>query len=527
MQSNEGADPALADSAEDSVFSARAVHARWRLVALITLAALIGGLAVVIPREPQYSATAKLAITALPQYEGTFLGTSLIRDSGNTSATGGTTAAVLETQKIAGKAAKRLGHGWTAASVLEAVSIEPVPQSTVLDVNAVASDPDTAARVANTFVDAALSERRETLDRELDQRLALLNARLRKLAGDDYGERGELSGRIRNTELVRKSGNDPTLARAEVAIPPASESGASPFLLLFGAVVGGMMVGIAAALLTQRFSRRLGDEEAFSDIYPLPVLARVPRLPRRLGRKPEASLADLPQGARTAFRALAVQLERSEPSERTIAVTSAAPGDGRTTVAVGLGLALADAGHAVIVLDFDSSAEHASDGSGPVTAASDGAVDPPEAGELHVFFAPTMPDDVKGIEPLLVTIEEAQAIADYVVIETPPVTTDSDAVRLARAAGQIVLVGRRGRTRRNAFKELRGIFGRTGLRPVGLVLIRRGQLHYSQASTYEPTAARPVRARSRRARPVAARGSATKRTKRQAASTEAVSSAGQ
>lgn len=111
----------------------------------------------------------------------------------------------------------------------------------------------------------------------------------------------------------------------------------------------GLVLGLVLAAVVIARGRGLRDGSEAQRISGLPLIAHV--LP------PGKSDAER-RRADEAFRMLRAALalgsdEAGDPGLRVVAVTSAAPGEGKTTVAAGLGRALARAGRPVIVVEAD------------------------------------------------------------------------------------------------------------------------------------------------------------------------------
>lgn len=110
----------------------------------------------------------------------------------------------------------------------------------------------------------------------------------------------------------------------------------------------GAVVGAIAALLVLRRRRRVRDGADAQRLTGLPLVAHVP--------PPGSSESDR-RRQEEAFRMLraALQLAADPAAEggRTVAVTSSAPGEGKTTIAAGLARALARAGRPVIAVEAD------------------------------------------------------------------------------------------------------------------------------------------------------------------------------
>lgn len=118
------------------------------------------------------------------------------------------------------------------------------------------------------------------------------------------------------------------------------------------ALVFGLFAGLAIAFLLEASDRRLRSPRDIPDRLKLPILGRVPRsaTPDRL-----PSVTD-PSGALAeAYRILRMNVEFASESHnvRSILMTSAVAGEGKSTTAANLAVTLARAGRNVVLVDAD------------------------------------------------------------------------------------------------------------------------------------------------------------------------------
>lgn len=478
----------------------RALKARWPLVLVVTATALVASYLVLDRKSLDYQATAQVLITPLPQYDETFFGLDLVRDSGDPERTAQTASALLASPETAAAVARRLGNGLTTEEVTRAVVVEAQGESNVLGVSATAKDPELAASMANAFARLSASARRVTLQRQLGARIDQLRDRRDGLDTDDRESRlgGDLAEQINELEAIRGAKTDPTLTIAQLATVPSAPQGAAPWLVMLLAGVAGLVLGTVAAVVVGFFNRRLRGEDEVLALYPLPVLTRVPPLPWRLRSAQLKSPLAMPSGAREAFRTLRAQLERGAGARRAVMLASASAGDGKTTAAANLAVAFADAGHSVIAVDFDLRKPELAKRLGIVaergfasllTAGAelpDLLVDAPGVPGLRVL--PAVEGDAAFLEALIRRMPEvlarAQDLADYVVIDTAPLGEVGDALRVAAQIDEIILVARPGHTDRGNLEQVRDLLERADARPVGLLITGQALRASSTQYTY-------------------------------------------
>ena len=250
------------------------------------------------------------------------------------------------------------------------------------------------------------------------------------------------------------------------------------------ALLAGLVIGVGAAAAIEYLNRRVRDEDELLSAYPLPVLARVPELPR--GSRQIASPELLPPSVREAFRTLQVQLPPAPLSGgRAIMFTSPSPGDGKTSSAINFALVLVAAKHSVILLDFDLRRPDVGRMLGVHAEfmdlfRTDGELDnvlaePRTAPGLRVIGSTPQADVMPLLEAVSRDLPEllraARELADYVIVDTPPLGRVSDALRAAMTVDDVVLVTRPGNTDRTDLQHTRELLDRMGHTPTGLLVV--------------------------------------------------------
>ena len=173
-----------------------------------------------------------------------------------------------------------------------------------------------------------------------------------------------------------------------------------------------------------------------------------------------------------------------EKSLKKLVVTGSMPGEGKTTTAAGLAIALSQAGQRVILVDTDLRRPtlhklfQVSNSYGITGLLLSRSEDPKQALMAtpyeNLMLLPSGPVPANPADLLMSPnwqhlTDKLSEIANYVIFDTPPVLSVSDASILAGRADGTILVAEAGRTRRNAVRESLSNLGRTNSHVVGLV----------------------------------------------------------
>ncbi len=368
---------------------------RRKLVILLTIVvALALGFAFIKVATPVYESTAQVLLSAA---QGSSDSTASKAASGSGASTGGGSAtpevasqvAIMESRSVSDEAKKALN-----VSDLS-ITIAPVANSNVVGFTASASTAKQAARIAQTYADTyvtmhrtqvaadlkattdALTAQITTLEGQLaplDQQLNDLNTRIEAttvatsrapLAAqrDQIAQqrqtldtrRGDLQQRLDRIQLdstVTKNGGVEIVSNAAVPSEPSSPQKARDLAL---ALALGVMGGIAAAFIRDHFDDRIKSDEDLQDGNDRPVLGYVPAV-RDWDRTDPSLVAtqqvtQSPAGDAYARLATVMELKSGVAKLQVIQVTSAHPGDGKTTTVANLGVAFARTGRNIVLVD--------------------------------------------------------------------------------------------------------------------------------------------------------------------------------
>jgi capsular exopolysaccharide synthesis family protein len=456
----------------------RAVRRHPLLVAIVVLVTIAAAAVWTQTRSLEYEATAQILVT--PQTDDVATsGLPILSESVDPTRTLQTAATILTSPRALALAAKQLGDGWTVDRLRNSLAVEPQGNSNIVAVTGTAPSAAAAARIANAYAAAALSARESTLRAQVEQKLTGIETRQQAITDPASPTAATLADKASTLQAIAE-GQDPNFSMLQTAEPPASATGTSSVLIVILAAFVGIVLGVAAALAVEQLSRRVRDEEELTELAPLPVLARVP-----IDRRHQDWSITPPAGAIEALRALQIQLESRGRGSRAVVVTSASEGDGKTTTAIALANTLVSAGRRVVLLDFDLRKSEVGERLGVRSDLlhmlrndndlEDVLVNPDGMRSLSVLSAPPVGDAGALFQAysrrLPELIEQARALADFVIIDTPPLGRVADALRLTAKADDLLLVARPGHTDRRELKLAQEMLGHLGIIPTGLVLV--------------------------------------------------------
>jgi capsular exopolysaccharide synthesis family protein len=189
------------------------------------------------------------------------------------------------------------------------------------------------------------------------------------------------------------------------------------------------------------------------------------------------------------------------PGEKvTLAVTSAASGDGKSLISANLALSFAEAGLRTVLIDGDTrrGALHRMHGlkvTGGLTEYLAGIIDvmeavrPTEHPNLSLVSCgarhPRSPELLTGVR-LKQLVERLRDVFDVVIFDTPPLSAGIDGYAISAAAGRVLMVLRMGQTERRLAAAKLATLDRLPVDIVGAVLNavpHTGEFRYYAYST--------------------------------------------
>lgn len=322
-----------------------------------------------------------------------------------------------------------------------------------------------------------------------------------------------------NDLRIRENARRSTARIIERATPPIDPVRPRKAVNLAVALLAGIFLGFCLAFLQEYLDDRITSPDEADRLVRLPVLGHIPLMAGDSHRL----MSELPTHSPIAesYRALrtSISFASIDAPLRTILVTSAHKGEGKSTTSINLAIAMAMEGRQVILVDADMrrpslhraldlpSAPGLTDvllGNKPVSE----ALKKTEVEGLRVLTSgpiPPNPAELLNSGPMTSLIAELKEMADIVIFDTPPCLPVTDAQVLAAKVEGVLLVAEIGEAKKAEVKHAKELFDRAHARTVGMIFNKiseaSGSYYYyyyyrRQGYGYEPEEAE-AKARAR------------------------------
>lgn len=269
---------------------------------------------------------------------------------------------------------------------------------------------------------------------------------------------------------------EPATSREVVSSAGGVDAPQSRTIRLLIAAAIGLVLGIALALLLERFDTKIRTKESAETSFKLPVLVEIPAIPRRRLRRGALVAENFPRAQETnAFRLLAATLMLGRREDhirgtdgngagvpRAILVTSSGPAEGKSMIVANLAATLAEVGKRVVVLccafrdptlqrtfgieQGPGLAEALEGEGGPDLEALLQETNLDRVRVLPTGHLPSRTAGLFGSRRMRHVIERARSLADVVLIDTAPVLAASDWTPILREVDAALVIARAGKT---------------------------------------------------------------------------------
>ncbi len=441
---------------------------RWLVIGVVTIVTI--ATYVYYDRQADVFRSTSTIFVQSSELEQSLLGVLALSGNERTTAN---QARLLTTEGVAREVAKEIGYPGEPRALLGAVSTEASGDVDFITITAIGDTPQSAADIANGFATAFITLRSREARGKVQRALTNAREELSRIPASTSNEdaRDAAQSQIRRLQigLSLPSGSAEV---AERAVPSGTPFEPEPTRNAVFAFVLGLLFAIAAALGLERLDRRVRDVEELESIFELPLVAMLPSVDATA--EFDGDEAVVPFRLREACRSLRlnVDLGSAVRGARTLLVSSALSGEGKSTVVRSLAITYAEAGRRVVVIEGDlrrpsmHECFRISQGLGLTDVLADEvSLDQcqqqvgvhSDGGSLTVLTAgplPANPPAVLGGDQFRDVLAQLAERFDVVIIDTPPLLLVSDALPLLNQVDGVLLVARLSSTTRDAARKL-------------------------------------------------------------------------
>lgn len=496
-------------------------HRKWWIivtVVLVTAAALAYSMFL---QQKLYQAVSQVVIKEQPAAASTLAQDLLEELSTQPERSVQTQVELIRSKALAERVVSAMQLEASPEELMGKVAVEPLGKTNIISIKVTDGNPvearDLAIEYARQYQEWRIEESAKGLrsaasemmdkSREAEDDVRELSRQLgEKLGKQDISEEDKLklqnavSKYLESEQELRKltvaeelvSGQYEILLDEEVPGEPVSPRPARNGLLAFFTSV---LLGLGLAFLVDYLDDTVETREEAERLVEAPILGEIPREGEgKEDRRSVIVMVSSPKSSTAeAFRSLRTNIQyiNYEQDLKLLMFTSAGPEAGKSFTVANLGVALAEAGHRVIVICADMRKPnlhtffHLDNKAGLSNvligkATMEECLRSSGMANLKVLTSgplPPNPSELLGSRRMNEVLEKARKMADVVLLDTPPVLATSDSAVLGPRVDGVILVISAGSSKRDETKKTRALLEQVKTRIMGVVLNNVGEAH--------------------------------------------------
>jgi capsular exopolysaccharide synthesis family protein len=421
------------------------LRSRWVTVCATTIVVVLGAVAVTLLTTPLYKASTRLFVSTAAGasidelYQGNLFSQQRVLSY----------TQLLMGETLAQRTIDKLGLHMSAQALQANVTASAKPDTVLIDVNVLDESPVRARDIADTLSDEFVAMAKEL----------------------ETPEDGSApAGRV--------------VVEQRASIPDAPVTPKTTRNIALGLALG-VLLGVGLAFVRNLLDNTVKDQQNLEQITGVGLVGSIP-LDKERRKDPAISFDGNRSAIAEAFRKLRTNLQflAVDNPPRVIVVTSSLANEGKSTTAINIALALAEAEHNVLLVDGDMRRAMLGKylnlvGSVGLSTVLSGGTSLSEVLQKTAFprlsvltsgAIPPNPSELLGSMAAKKVLAEMRAQFDYVIVDSSPLLAVTDAAILAANSDGVLIMARFGQSKRQQLAHAVGILEDVGAPLLGAVL---------------------------------------------------------
>ncbi|MRS03402.1 polysaccharide biosynthesis tyrosine autokinase, partial [bacterium] len=479
----------------------------WHWTWLFIIIAILAGTAsyfVSSRMRPFYQSSTTMLVNEAPATKATDY-TSVLMSKQLTS----TYAQMIITDPILNQVIKEVGIANTIDDLKDWIDVSVIRDTQLVQVTVTTTDPDYSAKIANAMVKVFSEQIQaiqigrfvqskaalETQLAETDKQITLYTDMVEKATSTDEKERLDAkltqyrsiyANLLLSYEQIRlaEAQSVSSVVQVETATPNTNPVSPKTLLNTILAALAGFILAVIIVVTKEALDDTVKTPKDIIHKFHLPVLGVINR--HQTTAKMPISLTEPRSPTAEAYRALRTNVNYTSVDHplKKILITSAEPGEGKSTTISNLAVVLAQNGSRVIIADCDmrhpriNAYFNLPNRIGMSTLFSHQevvksvcqATSLPGLSVITTGPLPPNPSELMGSKTMQAILTLMEQNADIILIDTPPVLAVTDAAALAPSLDGVLLVVQPGKTRMSALRQTLEQLSQVNARVLGVVL---------------------------------------------------------
>lgn len=397
----------------------------WVLIVIAAILGVAGGAGFSLLATPEYQSRTQLYVSVR---SGAGTTSDMVQGANFSRQIVNSYVDVIKTGVVLEPVAKELGLEMTASQLSSHITAASPADTALINITASSPSPQQAAEIANAVGESFKNVVQTELEPDLESGMSPVN-----------------------------------LTTTQVALEPSSPVSPNVMMNILLGLLVGLAIGVGIAVLRATLDTRIYSLRDVEEVTDKPLLGGI--LEDQDVKKQPLVIKDKPQSAiAESFRTLRTNLQflNVGGSSSVFVISSAKPGEGKSTTAVNLSLTLAEAGSRVALIEADLRLPRVSkylgvEGGAGLTDILIGNADLNDVlqrwGRTQMYYLPAgrippNPSELLGSPEMDRIITELEDSFDYVIIDAPPALAVTDAAVVAHGRAGVLIAVASGSTKK-------------------------------------------------------------------------------